>query len=527
MIPSIFNDVIGPVMRGPSSSHSAAAVRIGLIARALMNGEISRVTAGFDRSGSLATTHTSQGSDMGLSGGLLGFGVADERLPDYANQLRRAGIEIEYVIDDYQDPHPNTYRLSLRNAQERHTLRAVSTGGGMLEVIDIDGCQVSLQGDRHLLLVYFAGGGGRLAKAVQALRPDAQLTVQTGKARSYILLKSHTPLDRSLAVSLTRHESVLCVRIIPPVLPVATPVSVNIPFANCRQMLAFNRDKQMDLGELALAYESARGAISRQEVRDKMTGIIQTIRKSIRTGLRGTDYRDRILGCQSVSFRNHLASGRLMDLGALNTAILYVTALMEVKSALGVIVAAPTAGSCGGLPGTLLGAADAMNLDDTKVVNAFLAAGLVGIFIAGSATFAAEVGGCQAECGSGSGMAAAGLVELLGGTPEQALTAAAMALQNSFGMTCDPVANRVEAPCLGKNLMSAGNAFATANVALAGYDAVIPLDETISAMDAVGKNLPATLRCTGLGGLSITPTSRKIEQQLRDRLCQDRKIQDI
>jgi L-serine dehydratase len=148
------------------------------------------------------------------------------------------------------------------------------------------------------------------------------------------------------------------------------------------------------------------------------------------------------------------------------------------------------------------------------MTRAMLAAGLVGAFIASQATFAAEVCGCQAECGAGSGMAAAALVELAGGSAQHAINAASMALQNIVGLVCDPVANRVEVPCLGRNVMAAANALACANMALAGYDPVIPLDEVIQTMYAVGLSLPGELRCTGLGGLSITPTSKAIERKL-------------
>jgi L-serine dehydratase len=185
-----------------------------------------------------------------------------------------------------------------------------------------------------------------------------------------------------------------------------------------------------------------------------------------------------------------------------------------MKGSMGVIVAAPTAGACGGLPGAVIGAASKMGLPIEDMTRAMLAAGLVGVFVAAHATFAAEVGGCQAECGAGSGMAAAALVTLAGGTTKQALNATSMALQNILGMICDPVANRVEVPCLGKNVLAASNALACANMALAGFDPIIPLDEVIATMDQVGRSLPAALRCTGLGGLSITPTSQEIERRL-------------
>ncbi len=152
----------------------------------------------------------------------------------------------------------------------------------------------------------------------------------------------------------------------------------------------------------------------------------------------------------------------------LNRIILYVSAIMEVKSSMGVIVAAPTAGSCGALPGSVVGAGHALGLSMEEMARAMLAAGIIGVFITAGSTFAAEVCGCQAECGAGSGMAAAALVTLAGGSTEQALGAASMALQNTLGMICDPVANRVEVPCLGRNVLAAGNALACANMALAG-----------------------------------------------------------
>jgi L-serine dehydratase len=279
--------------------------------------------------------------------------------------------------------------------------------------------------------------------------------------------------------------------------------------------MRYNQDKDMDLWELAVEYESARGNISKDDVFQKMGEIVDIIRKSIESGLEGTSFRDRILHNQSGEYLERLETRKLLDSGLLNRIILYTTALMEVKSSMGVIVAAPTAGACAGLPGACFGAADEIGLPAPEIVKAMLSAGLIGVFIAKHATFAAEVGGCQAECGAGSGMAAAGLASLGGGSVKQAIAAASMALQNSFGMVCDPVANRVEVPCLGKNVLAASNALSCANMALANYDPVIPLDEVIESMYQVGTRIPVELRCTGLGGLSITKTSKEIESNLR------------
>jgi L-serine dehydratase len=131
-------------------------------------------------------------------------------------------------------------------------------------------------------------------------------------------------------------------------------------------------------------------------------------------------------------------------------------------------------------------------------------------------TFAAEVGGCQAECGSGSGMASAALVTLANGTLKQSVDAASMALQNVMGMVCDPVANRVEVPCLGKNISAAVNAYSSAIMAVAGFDAVIPLDQVIETVSRVGKTMPVCVKCTGKGGLAITETALNIENKLKE-----------
>jgi L-serine dehydratase len=304
---------------------------------------------------------------------------------------------------------------------------------------------------------------------------------------------------------------------IAPVLPVLSHAQITVPFISCTEMLAYNRDRQLDLWELAVHYECARGLLSPEQVLEKMAGIIDIMQDAIQTGLAGTEYADRILGYQSGNFKIQMENRRLIDAGVLNRIILYTTALMESKSAMGLIVAAPTAGSCGGLPGACIGAADALGLAREKMTRAMLVGGLIGIFIAAHATFAAEVGGCQAECGAGSGMAAAALVSLAGGSTGQAVDAASMALQNILGMVCDPVANRVEVPCLGKNVLAASNALACANMSLAGYDPVIPLDEVIESMDAVGKLLPSALRCTAYGGLSITKTSKEIEKRMAQK----------
>ncbi|MBW6454700.1 MAG: L-serine ammonia-lyase, iron-sulfur-dependent, subunit alpha, partial [Trueperaceae bacterium] len=298
------------------------------------------------------------------------------------------------------------------------------------------------------------------------------------------------------------------------VLPVPSRNDVRLPFRGSEELLAHDGDRHTPLWQLAVDYETARSGFDDGEVVARMVDIVRLLRRSIAQGIEGTHYEDRVLGHQSGGFRAAMEAGRLLDGGALNRIVLYVTALMEVKSAMGVIVAAPTAGACAGLPGAVIAMAEAMDLSEEDMARAMLAAGLVGVFFTTRWTFAAEVGGCQAEGGAAACMAAAALVTLAGGTRDQALAAASMALQSMLGLICDPIANRVEAPCLGKNVMAAANALACANMALAGFDPLIPLDEVVDAAKAVAERMPREHRCTSLGGLAVTPTSLRIEQRL-------------
>ncbi|HRG25742.1 MAG TPA: L-serine ammonia-lyase, iron-sulfur-dependent, subunit alpha [Chitinophagaceae bacterium] len=513
--PSIFNDVIGPVMRGPSSSHCAASLRIARICRDLMDGEIRHILIEFDPNGSLATTHKSQGSDMGLFGGFLGWEADDERLPASERYLAEAGITVEFVVRDIGADHPNTYQLTLSSEREVRRLTAISTGGGMIEVISIEGAAVSMAGDYYETLIGCTEPE-QILRYLEATVVHDSITLHQAE-HPFLLLKAQSFPDEVICRELQAMEHVTVVKKINPVMPVMARKDLEVPFITCHEMLAYNDGKHKSLWELAIDYEMARGNISAEEVMDKMRSIIRIMGNAIETGMNGTEYKDRILGSQSPRFREKMKAGALVEGDAGNLMILYVSAIMEVKSSMGVIVAAPTAGSCGALPGALFGVAHALKLPEDELVKAMLSAGLIGVFIAAHATFAAEVGGCMAETGSGGGMAAAAIVQLKGGTLEQSLAAASMALQNSLGIICDPIGNRVEAPCLGRNVMAAGNAISSANMALADYQHLIPLDEVISTMKAVGDQIHHTLRCTNLGGLSITDTAKKIEAHLEEQ----------
>lgn len=517
---SIFNDVIGPVMRGASSSHCAAALRIGRLARDLAGGEVTSVLVEFDLAGSLPTTHETQGSDMGLCGGLLGWDATDDRLPDSPRWLRDAGVRLDFAIVDVHDPHPNTYRLTLRGTRGESSLIAVSTGGGMIEVNRLDGFPVSIAGDYFETLIFIddrEGAAERLKERLAEREPGADVLVHRAAGKALLQVRGGRFLDEAVVAALRQVAPDLDVRRLAPVLPVLSRPGLAMPFETCEGLLRHDAGRGIPLWKWAVAYEMERGSLTEDDVVARMVDIVRVLRRSIAQGIEGTHYDDRLLGHQSGAFKKRMEEGRLVNAGSVNRAVLYTTALMEMKSAMGIIVAAPTAGACAALPAACIAVAEDMGLSEEDMARAMLAAGLVGVFIASQWTFAAEVGGCQAEGGAAAAMAAAAVVTLQEGTLSQALASSSLAFQAMLGLICDPVASRVEAPCLSKNVLAASHAIASANMALAGFDPVIPFDEVVDAAKRVGAQMPRELRCTALGGLATTPTSLRLQGELAAR----------
>lgn len=198
----------------------------------------------------------------------------------------------------------------------------------------------------------------------------------------------------------------------------------------------------------------------------------------------------------------------------ISKAISYAMGTLEVNASMGLIVAAVTAGSSGVLPGVLLALAEEFNFSDDQLIDALFNAGAIGHIIAHNGSVSGAEGGCQAEVGSASAMAASAVVQLMGGTPRQCLDAAGTALTNLMGLVCDPIAGLVESPCQSRNAIGASNALISAEIALAGVKQVIPFDEIVLAMKLVGSSLAFELRETSLGGVAATPTACKIKEEI-------------
>jgi L-serine dehydratase len=522
---SIFNDVLGPIMRGPSSSHTAAAWRISSLACQLLGEKPKTFTVDFSTDGSLATTYSGQGSDIGIAGGILGCDMESDQIIDSIRLVREQDIDLRFRIYDYKNDHPNTYKISPTSGNgTKSEIVAVSTGGGMIQIRELNGFRVNILGGYYEHFFY-AGklSEGDINKTKESLLKKfpnysiEQIDIVSNSDDHLINIKSSKPFDSKLSSQIANHLIANKIQSTNPVLPVLSRAACVVPFTSAAEMLTILPDPHSQLSEMALLYESERGNISKDEVWALASGVMKVMRSSLKTGLRGTSFGDRILGRQSHLIDLAVGKKRILDSPLINAVIRNTTAVMESKSSYHPIVAAPTAGSCAVVPGTILACAGLYGFSDDECIRALLAAGIAGVFIATRSTFSAEVAGCQAECGAASAMAAAAVVQLLGGNATEAVSAASFALQNLLGLVCDPVANRVEVPCLGKNIIGATNAITSANATMSGYDTLIPFDEVIDAMDRIGNSLCDELCCTGKGGLSTTPTALRIEGNLRSK----------
>ena len=273
--------------------------------------------------------------------------------------------------------------------------------------------------------------------------------------------------------------------------------------------------KGMTIGQLALADQAAQTETAPDILVRRMRRNLEVMQAAARDGA-AKDLRSAVgrPGGAAWRLREDRARGRALCGPVAARAIAIAVAVAEYNAAMGRIVAAPTAGSCGILPGAVLALLEQGLADEDAAVDGLFCAGAIGMVIANQASIAGAEGGCQAECGSASAMAAAALVQMRGGSPAMAEQAAAIAIKNQLGLVCDPVAGLVEVPCIKRNAGGVTNALTAADMALAGIVSVIPVDEVVGAMREVGESLPCALRETAQGGLAATPTGQRIRERL-------------
>jgi L-serine dehydratase len=456
---SILIDVLGPVMRGPSSSHTAGSYHIGRLLRALAGGTPAAAEFTFDPSGSYAATYRQQGVDLALAAGLLGWPITDERFPRALALAPTGGLELRFRVAPLEGAdHPNTVRAEIRPKKgPRVEVAARSVGGGSVEITSIDGRPFSLDGRSPQVLK--VGGATREVPPLFFVRKGPALV------------------------------------------------------GSAADLAALARRRRLSLGRVALAHEAQLLGLSDSEVIDEILRRLEIMRDSVGRGLSGRGLGMKLLKPTAGKVFRAEADGRLPIGGLHARAAARAMAALHVSNSMGIVCAAPTGGSAGVLPGVMVTLEEEKGLAGEKAALALLAAGAVGLVVAARATFAAEVAGCQVEIGAAGAMGAAAVVEAAGGGAAQALDAAAISLQNTMGSVCDLVQGMCEIPCHTRNAVAASSAFVCADLVLGGYVNPIPLDETVDASFAAGKMLPAELRCTAKGGLAMAPSAVSLKRK--------------
>lgn len=286
-------------------------------------------------------------------------------------------------------------------------------------------------------------------------------------------------------------------------------------FSTIKELVEITEKENKKISDIMVESEMEETGRSKEEIFEQMRNSLFVMKEAIHRGLT-EDIRSRsgLTGGDGKKLGKYLEEGRFLSGATILEAVSKAVATSEVNAAMGTIVATPTAGSVGVLPGTIFAAANKLNSTEEEMIRALFTAGAIGLVIANNAFISGAAGGCQAEIGSATAMAAAAVVEMAGGTPEQSAQALGIALKNLLGLTCDPVAGLVEVPCVKRNAMGAALAMISGDMALAGLKSVIPPDEVIETMYRIGCALPISLKETALGGLAATPTAKKLEVKI-------------
>lgn len=278
-------------------------------------------------------------------------------------------------------------------------------------------------------------------------------------------------------------------------------------FSYASELLELCEKNNLPISEVMIRRELANTSTTREEIIQKMTKSLNIMKDAIKAPLKEPiKTMGGLIGGEEKKLIDRLKEGKTLSGSVTTKALAYALGVLEVNTGMGIIVAAPTAGAAGVVPGLLLALQEEFNLSDECVLNGLFNASAIGYLLMRNASVAGAEAGCQAEVGSASAMAAAAAVEMMCGSPKQCMYAASTALQNLLGLVCDPVAGLVEVPCQARNGIGTTNSLICAEMALAGISNVIPLDEMIECMYSVGKTMPSELRETALGGCAKTPT---------------------
>ena len=511
-------DTLGPIMTGPSSSHTAGVLRIGLEGHMLLGGTPDRIDLHFYGKG-LARMYKGHLSDSAIVAGLLGYRENYEHLRDALEDAGRRGIAVTCHPHESSARNPNTVDMRLRRGSRNLRIVGITVGGGQILMTRLDSFPISLKGHERGLCV-FSDDSLEDTAFREAFGLDIKKLVgkTLGNRTLWTCITGTAPSDLFVE-TIRKTPGVLEVKVLEPIFDYELKSQEPL-FSSVGEMLRLAAMEDISIPSLAIRYESRRSGLDEADIRKRIAEIWATMKKSIEIGMSNDgDLLGGFVqrGSGARMFRaikdNKTLSGPMIGIS-----IARAIAVMETNGCSRCVAAAPTAGSCGVIPGVLATMIELRGLDEQAAIDALLVAAMIGTLIAMRASLSGSIGGCQSEIGVASAMAAGALIHIAGGRPDQMSHAVALALKNLLGLICDPIAGPVEIPCIKRNSIGVANAFAAADMALSELQSVIPTDEVIGALVNTQKLLPSELKGTMIGGLASTTTALRIKKEWEHRV---------
>jgi len=533
--PDFFNDVFGPVMQPGSSSHTAAPCRLGHLAGDLLAEQVAGIRVLLDERGSFAGTFGVMSEDRAMVAGVLGLAPDDVALYRAFKLAAERGVAVGFEFARLaESDHPNAIKFVLTGRSGRTvTLVGTSTGGGMVETAAVDGFPLATIGDAFVVLVFDprpAGDAALVERLIAALPGLVQATsaAVAGRGCLHAFALSVAPGREALAAAAAAAGAGARLAVLRPVLPVLARADRGPQlFDTMTRWREIAARRGAPLWEIALQYELDASGWSREQVVATMAGLARLMHRQTHAAY------DEGLAAPASPFKpdfgaawtRHVASGR-----AVSDGVTAATINLAYGAGAGIpgveTVPGPMGGGGGYIYAALSAVRDARGLSDDDLLHGLFVAGGVGAIAFSRTEPTGERIGCSGETGVCGAMAAAAIVEMVGGTPQQAEDAASLALQAFTGMPCDPMPGGLCQPCRSRIMAATCTAHVFADLALAGHAAVLPLHEALDVADAVGRALPADLLCTSRGGACATPTAARrraaFEAWLRDTRPEER-----
>lgn len=507
--PEFFNDVFGPIMQPGSSSHTAGPCRIGYLAHQLLQNPLKHILIELDKNGSFAGTFGHMNEDLGMLAGAYGLLPDDERMFDIRKLLREDGIGYCFAYVDFPpDAHPNAVRFVLTDTKNNLvTLTGNSTGGGMIETVQIMGISYRFVGDAFLTCVSFADEADIPKEPPKSKGILEVESMKNPNGEPLLFIRSEQRIDN------LENGSVLFR--LDPILPaVSSKDRKKQLFTTFEEWIAFAKAENISLAEAAVIYEQNASGWTKDQIRKYMKTVQKYMERQTEAvyeddgPLLNTPYS----GYHYNGWRKYERENKPLAGSVIAQAVHYafgVQALMRgVK-----LVPGPMGTGGGYLYSALRAVKEEYGYGEEALLDGLFVAAGVGVICYTRTNPTGEMLGCTGECGVCGAMAAAGITQMVGGTPEQVEAAASMTLQAALGWPCDPIPGGHNQPCMSRVLTAVTMAITFSDVALSGRNAVIPFHEVVDEADIMGKQMPGELKCTSCGGLCETPSGKRCKRE--------------